>query len=616
MPSLNSGAMRQGHPRWNTLGSIWLLAIVTSLLPHVLARDTWLFHTDPLTQGLYLGLLTGFWFLLWAVLGFLVFVLFPAAREWLRRKAMALAGSAFMGVVFVFSFRILFPQAQTSGNLRSALFYGGCFGLAALLMLGHPRRDSVLRRMAAVGRFGFLLWVVGLPIAYMAHKGQDAPNSRDATQKKQVVLLVVDGLPSHLMHTFNPTEPPRLLDSVLAQGRVFTGMTSQHPWTHGWFGTLYSGLPYWRLIDEKEPNRNPNLFGLLQEAGVKARWVVFHRNGVPEGSAARTHNYRGLRTSFLGPAWGDFWSWFNLDYHVLSPDGDGNSLFQGNSVRRMVYQLLNPSESRLDPIQQSLPQEMRRLHRHADRSFLLYHLHWSMMGHAADPALASQTADQEQVFHRIANQDYRYELTDTQAVAAVRKQREIMAHDLDSLGLALQGFLRLSDTDPELKNATVILTADHGTLAERGFLWYARHAEEEVLRVPCVILRGASQGQKAGRFSTPDLAETVFDLLQVEATVGGSSLLKSDGRDTVFALTSPSSLRQEWYLVAYVGDKRWRFNLFAGGPEKWDKHQVLPHFATVPEDSGMGFPAAWQGWIARQIRENGIDSQRKTTRAE
>lgn len=612
MPALKESPARLRHRLWDTVSSLWLTSLVTALLPHVLARDTWLFHTDPLTQMVYLGGLTGFYFLVWAALSGMIFAWFPAYREKARRKAMALAGAAFLGVVLVFSFRLCFPHVRTSGNLRSALFYGGWFGLAGLLMLAHPMRDSVLRRMLAVGRLGVLFWLAGLPMAYGALKWQAYQVSgHRAPGKKQVVLLVIDGMPSHLIHTFNPDQPPLLLDTVFSEGKVFTGVTSQHPWTNGWFGSFYTGRPYWRLVDEKNSKTSPNLFALLQSYGVKARWVVFHRNGIPEGSAAHTDQYRGLRSTFLGPRWGGLLTLLGLDYHVLAPDGGGNSLFQRNIVRRWVYGWLNSPASRADPLRQSLPQEMRRLHRSADRSFLLYHLHWSMVGEEADPAMASQEAGLGKVFHRIADQDYRYDLADTQAVAAARRERRAMARDLDSLGRALRGFLRDLDADPDLRDATILMTADHGTLAERGFLWYGRHAEEEVLRVPCVLLRGAAPGREAGRFSTYDLAATLMERLQVPTGLGagGKSLLKSHGRDTVFALTLPSPQRGEWYLVGYVGDQRWRFNLFPGGEAKWDRQRVFPNFQSQAEDSGRGYPPSWQGWIDREIRENGIESR-------
>ncbi len=616
MPLLKELRVRPSHRLWDCLGSIWLISFVTALLPHVFGRDTWLFHTDALTQMVYLGLLTGFYFLGWAALSRMLFVWLPVYREMARRKAMAMAGAAFLGIVFVFSFRLCFPHARTSGNIRSALFYGSCFGLACLVMLGHPRRDSVLRRMLAVGRFGLLIWLAGLPLAYGALKWHESPRTGPAVVgKKQVVLLVIDGMPSHLTHTFNPDHPELLLDTVFSEGRVFTGVTSQHPWTNAWFGSLYSGRPYWRLVDEKAPKSSPNLFAMLQTFGVKARWVVFHRNGIPEGSAARFDQYRGLRSTFLGPFWGDILTLLRLDYHVLAPDGDGNSLFQRNTVRRWVYGWLNSPASRADPLRQILPQEMRRLRHSADRSFLLYHLHWSMVGEEADPAMASHDADLAQVFHRIADQDYRYDLSDSQAVAAVRRERRAMTRDLDSLGRALRGFLRDMDADQDLRDATVLLTADHGTLAERGFLWYGRHAEEEVLRVPCVLLRGAKPGREPGRFSTYDLTATLLDQLDVHAGLGaeGNSLLKSHGRDTVFALTLPSPQHEEWYLVGYVGDQRWRFNLFPGARPIWDRQRVFPNFQSQVEDSGTGFPPDWQGWIERQIQENGIESRLHST---
>ncbi len=38
---------------------------------------------------------------------------------------------------------------------------------------------------------------------------------------------------------------------------------------------------------------------VLQQGGVRTRWITDHRNGTPEGSEAQAHDYRGLRSLLL-----------------------------------------------------------------------------------------------------------------------------------------------------------------------------------------------------------------------------------------------------------------------------------------------------------------------------
>jgi arylsulfatase A-like enzyme len=141
-----------------------------------------------------------------------------------------------------------------------------------------------------------------------------------------------------------------------------------------------------------------------------------------------------------------------------------------------------------------------------------------------------------------------------------------MMESLDVVGVKLSEFMRELRSSPDLADAVVIVTADHGGLFERGKIWYGFHPDEEVVRVPLIVFDGQSIGVEDRMFGTIDLVHGVLDYFDINARFHPRAVSIFDGtQDTVAVMTLRSDLHREWFLLLYQNSEKYQFNLHPNG---------------------------------------------------
>ncbi|MGH9857596.1 MAG: sulfatase-like hydrolase/transferase, partial [Acidobacteriota bacterium] len=323
------------------------------------------------------------------------------------------------------------------------------------------------------------------------------PFSTDRSKPKHVVLLVLDAMPSNYLHSFNTEVPPVRLDQFLKEAVVFRNMRTRTPWTNGFFGTLYSGGP-WFTFEAWASTFNRwqravlhprwNLLTALQEKGVKTRWFVEHNAAIPE--SRQIYGYRGLRSFLLGDKFSTLLDTFRIDYNLLLNLPGTRSVVTPR--RKPAYQLFNTESTPNNILLDYLVPQMEKFRKQASRTFLVFHVRWPMsIGHTLTPQDYEIDQTEDPDVNKIIGAGYRY--TENEQWFA----EKLAANYANNMA---QGQKKLSDFLQECKKRNLmqdtlfIVTADHGEMAARGRLWYGYHPEEEILRVPMAIFFKGSAG--------------------------------------------------------------------------------------------------------------------------
>jgi|GEM_PF-5870905 len=601
-------------PYLRVLSLTWFLCLLAVLSIHILARDRLFFHSDFVSISLYLSGLIGLIFLPSSLVTL-------AAYRWLPRKAAsALAYLAVKtvtiacGWVFlIWTFRSLFPGIATEGFQRSGMLYGGALLLAGLLAMLNPRFDSLKTSVIQVGGVGLSLWVLclgaGWPLRFLFLSHEDAAS------EKHTVLIVLDALPPQFLHSLNPEAKATSLDSVLAEGTQWSNMYTWTPWTHAWFGTLYTGRSQWdnrRHETRQQEEYEPNLFGLMQDAGIHTRWVAFHRNGTCEGSAGHSANYRGLRSNLLGPGLAWLPHALGLDYNIILSSDSPSDRFAGNPIRRLVFAAIHPKGPKKNVFTEELLPEMGRLENLGKRTFLVFHVRWNHTGASAyqpkADTLHERMLEDSEAAKRILSNDYTYAAHDSEAVEFAREIQASIPEQIDALGERLLAFRAALRSDKRLSRSQVLITADHGSIFSRGKMWYAFHADEEVLRVPLAWINGPKKSI-SGAYFTPDLPATLLAGFGIQEKLGqGEDLFHEAGRDSLFSLTMKSDLKKEWWLALYRRGYKYRINVHPEAKGDWEKYAV-EGMKNIPLDSGYGWQSEFQDLGFQALRWLGISGK-------
>jgi arylsulfatase A-like enzyme len=411
------------------------------------------------------------------------------------------------------------------------------------------------------------------------------------------VVIVLDGLPTVVLQTYNPGARRTALDDVLDEALLFREARTNKVYTSGYFKTLLTG----RLNDEVEPAW-PNLYGELQSHGVRTRWLSFHANGIPESS--RVSGYRGLRSALLTERFVWFPRLLGLDYNVflvydttrqsMGPRTDG------------LYEFMNGRTDEERFWRDVVPGELRDLRRGSDRSLLLVHV--SASKHEAQSSEAGDFGDAEpqvkDLYRRASASDYTYDAADEPVMERVR---EFYRRRADAYGHRLQAVLERLRQSHASDDTIVVLTADHGTALHDNKIWYGFHPDEAATRVPIAIIGSGLRGQSTSLVDTLDLTRTLSSYFGVDGTfaAAGRSLLEPLSPRTVPVLTVGSARRSERFLILYASpERKYVFNVLPSGRGERSVYRIAGFQATdqtpVAEDDPV--------WIdfARATRDFGL----------
>jgi len=536
---------------------------------HLLCDDKLLFNCDVYSISVYFGAMG----LLMSPLVVAVLLLAKVLRESWREPLRRLLILVFVGVIitlflesaFVMAFGlILHSKAAVAGLLASA-------GAGVLAVRFAPDREKLMARVENLGVLAcaFVFVVTPLLIGWNHASRLLRPRKADA---RHLVYVVLDGFPAHYLHAYNPDAPIVPFYEAFHNSHLLKRVVTSAPYTHGYFGQLYTG----RLKPERAETEpwmpTGNLFGCLQTNGVQARWISNHQNAYPEASEGHVSRYKGLRSYLLSERHTWFPRLLGLDYHVAVHTPSYVHPTIRMHIRDFMQKLLSGrKQARYDNfIAEILLPEMRRQREGKRSTFTLFHAMWLSAAYRSwersDSHLSAQFGKHGTDAKVDWTDDYHYDPAIESEVAALR---ESIAMEVRLTGQSVAEFVSKMKSDPELADTTVIFGADHGSIFRKGKMWYGYHPNPETVKVLCAVIGpGQEKGIDNRLFGTQDVTASILDFFAIKTELGTrarSFFDKGPGRDYTPSLTMKSNLRNEWWLVIVAKDSRYWLNIHPQG---------------------------------------------------
>ena len=615
------------RPALELLSLLFAIAAVLALSAFAVVEDSFFLRSD-LRSLFVVVMAVGAVFLVPLAAGFGVLL---ALAPRLRGRAGTLAALALAALVtadfFYFFIAGLDKEFRILGLFRkldaeylfvvlwAVLVIGAWFLIARSAMGGAIARRT--RTLALAGVPLALALLAGHFIAARVDGAAAGPTAGPAP--RHVALVVLDGWPAQYGRAFNPAARARPGDGVYDKGRVFRNFRTSAAWTHGFFGTLYAGSPRYSFVGPgpiqrlfEELGGGDNLLAALQGAGVRTRVVAFHRNGFPEGSAAKISNYRALRSVFLTPRHAPIAEALALEYNLIIPGAPAETIW-GDQRKRFVRRLLGlgGDAPEYDNILTGLLlPELRRIRRGARRSFLVFHTGWSL-GKYDLPEMWDEnlpSGDVGEVMRRTEGRDYRYDGEDEWYAERVRQRTNLITAAVDA---KIGRFLEEMEAAGLLDDTLLIFTADHGSMYARGRFAYGFHPDEEVLRVPLAVFGDGRAGVDTRNFTTIDLVQTVLAQFGAAATLDprAQDIFAAGAKPFAASATMRSDLNREWFLALYKGDRKYLFNLHAEG-DGAAAQQAVDGFAATTLVTGAAAIKAVAAELETALAEFGIGADR------
>lgn len=542
--------------RFNRVASLFTSALIGALYLAGSTQDELLYYSDGYS-------------LAYIVLG-LAFTLFLAmlglAAVWVRVcPAVAKSGSVvadWLPVPLILMSFVVYAYEWLERPISSPSAFwaasGTVFVAGYLLLLLVPRDAGLWGRLARFTRAtsvcGLLAFVGCCTVAY-------APRVRRSVSERgsphHALLIVIDGMPTSVLHSYNPDAPVTGLDRVMSQGLLFKEARTNKVYTLGYFKALLTG----QLDEGFKPNR-PNLLRSLQDQGVKARWMAFHENGIPETN--RITDYLGLRSALLteNVAW--FPSLLGLDYHVFLR-WDGTRSYMNRRINWLYTYFYGRTDE--DYLwDHELPRQVAELRSSTDRSLLIVHVSADKNSVQAKESgdFHGKFSELLGLYARAKSSDYTYGADDEHLMRLVREEYRLRA---DAYGERITRLLQTLVQSGAAKDTLVIVTADHGCALYHNRIWYGFHPDEQVARVPLALFGPVDAGQSATVVDTLDLGHTLATYLGADSKFArpGRSLMGPLPERTIPVLTLPSSVRAEQFLDLYSQGRKYLFNVLPGG---------------------------------------------------
>lgn len=532
-----------------SLALVYLLALTSVAILWGASQDVLFFNSD--LSSILIAIVAAS--LVPAIpLALLVGLLFAAATPPQREKLLHVQSqAAFAGLIFGF-FLFAMDRILGLGTPGQAGMIGVVF-LAASLQLAFKYGDKKTTQNITTLAWGAVaLLIIGSCLVI----SRRFPGARK-DDRKNMILFVFDGLGARYLSPYDRRAPRTGFATLAAEGLLYTQMRTNKAWTDGYFSTLYSG-------SKGGPQSGFNLLGRLQEVGVRTMWIAFHNGGLPD---ARHLPYRGLRSSFLSQRYVALPKILGLAYNVFihwrpklrgKPMGEREHWLAGILGRRRFDKHL---------LDEFLPGEVEYLRKDPRPFFLVVHVDVSGGENIRRGIWEGPVGEgpEKNTWGRIVDEEYVRRPEDQPFVDHWEKiyWRSV------ALGMeGLHSFYHHYQAKGWDEDTLIFMTADHGTIFSEKKIWYGFHNDEEVTRVPLLLLGHERRGRDHRLCETIDLTRTILSHFGAKIDPGSKarSLLKNPDpdKDRVTSLTRPSFLRNEFFLNVYEGKNRYVFNLPAG----------------------------------------------------
>jgi heme/copper-type cytochrome/quinol oxidase subunit 4 len=569
--------------------ALWIAATLFGL-----SDDVLFFHSDLLSKIYFLAALA--FLLLPAVL-----IAIGAATAVLRRHRALRVAAAIPLVLLLAGFlyaggELAFGKVESFASY--VLIMAGAILLSAVAIWCLPDRGTVLDRAGQLSR---IVLFAAVPLTLAAWTFFHLPSAKaGAGAPRHAVMILIDGMPSQLLASYAPGAPTTELDRVARRGCVVPRAYTNRTYTSGYFSVFYNG-------DYSGTAQRPEavLPQALERAGDGFRWISFHPNGFPE--TAHVEGYTGLRSAMLTERWTWLPRLLGLPYHVFLTWNETRP-YMGERVNTL-YEALN-GETAEEPFWRDvLPAQIKEMQERYHRSFLLVHV--SVTKHTVQALADGSYGDQAESIQALTSYAVAHDYTYTPDQApVVEAYRQYYRERINQYGRRIDGILDALKAAGLSDDTLVLVTADHGSTFSNGHLWYGRHAEEDVARVPLMLFGSGVPCQAAPAIDTLDVRATVDSFLDLprEIPEAAHSLLARDSgttAKTIPVLTVRSDSRKTWYLHVHPAEGvRYLFNLHPDSDGQAVKESVRGY--AVEEIPFGSDTAPWQ-ILAEALKRTGID---------
>lgn len=557
---INFGVLRK-------IGMLSLLSLAMIYAAHMVTEDRLLFQSDAYSLSIYLGGMTLFFTSIFCIP---IALLIPKRLSKRAYKMVIIAIIAMMGFCFLYWIEIIRYLIATFIIIRYLLtkikdpllllvitpivlfftimiFY--FFGkipfheivsiiliewLLFRLFAKYFHYHLIKSKLEKIGIcLLIVLTIVPLLIAvnFLKRSSFDKPNS---TEKKHLVIIVLDALPTALLHRYNPKSEPTAFDAIFDNNLLFKNFYTSSPYTYGFFGTLYNGV-----ICSKETAcaTDNNIIRQLQKNDVSVRNMAWHKMATPEGSAIESNNYDGLRSFFLNEYSVLIPKMLGLDYHIMLKNIGVKSLKKGRDNHHASY-----------PDQGFFVDQISENMHNSDKSLTIITTRWSSFV-AKDWSNYDFTLKEMDDFRRKTD-DWQYDVTKYGDYVA--KIREDSKKHLSHLANQFQLFLNKINQLKNKDDITILLTSDHGKVMRGGRYDYVWHPQEGNIHNTLAIIGGDKKGVDERFINVLDLNNSILDFFGVNEDKNNhkpSIFNHKNTNEYVTTLTANSKKHKEWFLI-------------------------------------------------------------------
>jgi len=378
--------------------------------------------------------------------------------------------------------------------------------------------------------------------------------STDSDQQRHLLMIVLDRWSNEHLHSYNPDAPVTKFDEMFENGLIFTNFYTSRPHTYEYFGILYRGTT------NLHETIGRSMLAKLQDESVATKYITWHRNSAPEASAAGVSDYRGLRSYFLTPSFAWIPELLGTDYNLVIPSEQfARRYIKGFSLG--LFNILNTDNSGryLGHDEESLINIALGNIKESDKSFTLIHTSWDEFINNDDRIISEHRVQDDKepsddvpvpdFAIEAKTNDYRYDEHKYGEEVELMYQRTRENNEV--VGEQIDEFIKELNSRSEYPVA-IILTADHGQIHGKGRLWYTYHPNDEVIRVPLVLINHGRKGVDDRYFETPDITASIIDFFGLDSMRKQEAIsFFSDEKSREFAttLTLKAKKHNEWWLV-------------------------------------------------------------------
>ncbi|WP_374032733.1 sulfatase-like hydrolase/transferase [Bdellovibrio bacteriovorus] len=353
-----------------------------------------------------------------------------------------------------------------------------------------------------------IVFLVAVVYGYVERGGSPLP----AAGSKSIVYVVIDALGADEIGRYNREAHTPAFDRLAQQGAVFDKMRTSYTYTYGYFATLYRGY------SDISKGTHESVLSKLQKLGWNVSWSSFHSNGIPETSFI--YGYEGLRSFFLTQNFVWIPRVLRIPYHVYRYQGYVSSQ-KIEAKGKQLHYFLNRYFGEDQSLSRLIGDSVSGLSSTGRPFVYIFHSHKYGFNQGA---LITQlwarnlelreTSEQKQdrlLVEKFEKQGRTYEAQYEDTVRRWRLQEmkyaDSMLNEVEILQKNLQAM-------SNAKDIVMIVTADHGSISQKGKLWYGMHNDEEVARVPFLVM-GAGHFINEKNYDSIDIMTAIEDILNL-----------------------------------------------------------------------------------------------------